>query len=63
MKGSLNAGSRRIDVALGREPAQLLEDGKRTQAVALVRERTGWGAAAADEAVTKLENLMKRMGS
>jgi len=64
MKGSLDAsaGERRIDVALGREIARLLETGRRPEAVALVRERTGWGAREADEAVAKLERLMKRLG-
>ena len=65
MKGSLDAsaGGRRIDVALGREIADLLETGRRPEAVALVRERTGWGAQEADEAVVKLENLKKRLES
>lgn len=64
MKGSLDAsaGKRRIDVALGREIARLLETGQRPEAVALVRERTGWDAGEADEMVTKLEGLMKRLG-
>jgi hypothetical protein len=65
MKSSLDAsaGTRRIDVGLGRELLQLLETGQRPSAVALVRERTGWGAPEADEAVTKLEKLMKRLES
>ncbi|HWS86319.1 MAG TPA: hypothetical protein VN282_05120 [Pyrinomonadaceae bacterium] len=64
LKGSLDAsaGARRIDVALGREIARLLETGRRPEAVALVRERTGWGAREADEAVGKLEGLRKRLG-
>ena len=64
MKGSLDASAetRRIDVALGREIARLLETGRRPEAVALVRERTGWGAQEADETVAKLEGLMKRLG-
>ena len=62
MKGSLDAsaGTRPIDVALGREIARLLEAGRRPEAVALVRGRTGWNAQEADEAVAKLEGLMKR---
>ena len=64
MKGSLDAGSRRrVSVELGREILALLETGRRAEAVALVRETTGWGAAEADEAVTKLENLKKRLES
>ena len=65
MKGSLDAsaGRRRIDVAMGREIAHLLETGQRPEAVALVRERTGWGAQEADETVSKLEKLMKRLES
>ena len=64
MKGSLDAsaGTRRVDVSLGREIADLLETGRRPEAVALVRERTGWGAQQADETVAKLERLMKRLG-
>ena len=64
MKGSLeaSAGGRRVDVRLGREIARLLEEGRRPEAVALVRGRTGWGAREADEAVAKLERLMKRLG-
>ena len=64
MKGSLeaSAGGRRVDVALGREIADLLEAGRRLEAVRLVRERTGWGLSEADEMVTKLESLRKRLG-
>lgn len=64
MKGSLeaSAGGRRVDVALGRELADLLEAERRAEAVALVRERTGWGLKEADEMVAKLESLMKRLG-
>jgi hypothetical protein len=63
MKGSLDKKSRRVDVALGKEILQLLEDGRRTEARALVRESTGWSAAEAETAVVRLEKLMKRMGS
>ena len=64
MRGSLDAsaGGRRVDVALGREILRLLETGRRPEAVALVRERTGWGAQEADEAVAKLERLAERLG-
>lgn len=65
LKGSLdaNARGRRVDVALGREILEMLETGRRAEAVALVRERTGWGAAEAEAAVVKLENLWKRLES
>jgi hypothetical protein len=65
MKGSFDAsaGGRRIDVGLGREILRLLETGRRQEAAALVRERTGWGAEEADEAIVKLEKLMKRLES
>ena len=65
MKGSLDASARgrRVDVALGREILEMLETGRRAEAVALVRERTGWGAVEADAAVVKLENLWKRLES
>ncbi len=63
-KGSLDAGSRRrVSVGLGRELLALLETGRRAEAVALVRETTGWGAAEADEAVVRLESLRKRLES
>ncbi|HEX8147608.1 MAG TPA: hypothetical protein VF591_10550 [Pyrinomonadaceae bacterium] len=63
MKGSLDAPARRVDVALGREILHLLEAGRREEAVALVRERTGWGAQEADEAVARLDRLRKRLES
>jgi hypothetical protein len=65
MKGSLDAGpqGRSINVALGREILGLLEAGRRVEAAALVRERTGWGAREADEAIVKLEKLMERLES
>lgn len=64
VKSSLDASAdgRRVDVALGREILQLLETGRRPEAVALVRGRTGRGAQEADEMVTRLEGLMKRLG-
>ena len=64
VKSSLDATAdgRRVDVALGREIARLLEDGRRPEAVRLVRGRTGRGAREADEMVTRLEGLMKRLG-
>jgi hypothetical protein len=61
-KGSLDASaSRRVTVELGREILQLLEEGRREEAVALVRETTGWGAREAGEVVVKLESLKKRL--
>jgi len=63
MRGSLHVPTRRVDVALGREILHLLEAGRRDEAVALVRERTGWGAQEADEAVVRLDNLRKRLES
>ena len=64
MKGSLDArAGRRVDISLGREMVELLEAGRREEAVALVRETTGWGAQEADEAVVKLDNLRKRLES
>jgi hypothetical protein len=52
-----------VSVGLGREILEMLEAGRRAEAVALVRETTGWGAAEADEAVAKLENLKRRLES
>ncbi len=64
MKGSLDASAgRRVSVKLGREILQMLETGRREEAVGLVREVTGWGAQEADEAVVRLENLKKRLES
>jgi len=63
LKGSLDAPARRLDVGLGREILHLLEAGRREEAAALVRERTGWGAQEADEAVARLDKLRKRLES
>lgn len=62
LKVSFDRASRRVDAALGREILHLLEEGRRADALALVREHTGWGAEEAEEAVKRLENLMKRVG-
>ena len=65
MKGSLdaNARGRGVSVEVGREILEMLETGRRAEAVALIRERTGWGAEEADAALLKLENLKKRLES
>lgn len=64
LEGSLGAGARRGDyVGLGREALSLLEAGRREEAVALVRGRTGLAAAEADAVVVRLEKLMKRLGT
>lgn len=63
LKGSLDAPARRLDVSLGREILHLLEAGRRAEAAALVRERTGWGAQEADEAVARLDKLRRRLES
>jgi hypothetical protein len=63
LKGSFGAPARRVDVRLGREILHLLEAGRREEAVALVREQTGWGAQEADEAVARLDKLRKRLES
>jgi len=63
MRGSLRGETRRVDVALGRDILRLLEDGDRAEAVALVRERTGWGPQEASEAVERLDSLRKRVSS
>jgi hypothetical protein len=63
MKGSLDTDvrGRRILLARGRELLELLESGRRAEAVALVRERTGWGADDAERTVARLESLKKRL--
>jgi hypothetical protein len=65
MKGSLDADKRgrRVDIALGREILEMLETNRRAEAIALVRERTGWSATEADASVAKLERLKKRLES
>jgi hypothetical protein len=63
MRGSLGGETRRVDVGLGREILRLLEEGNRAEAVALVRERTGWGPQEASEAVERLDSLRKRVSS
>jgi hypothetical protein len=63
MRTSLGGPVRRVDVALGRELLQMLEGGDRAGAVALVRERTGWGPQEASEAVERLDSLRKRVSS
>lgn len=63
MRGSLGSEVRRVDVALGRDILRLLEEGDRGQAVALVRERTGWGPQEASDAVERLDSLRKRVSS
>ena len=63
MRASLRGPVRRVDVALGRELLQMLEEGDRVEAIALVRERTGWGAQEASEAVERLDSLRKRVSS
>ncbi|HEV7893950.1 MAG TPA: hypothetical protein VGP08_25265 [Pyrinomonadaceae bacterium] len=65
MKGSLEANKhgRGVDVSLGREILEMLETGRRAEAVALVRERTGWGAEEAEASLAKLERLKERLES
>ena len=65
LKGSLDADKRGrgVDVRLGREILEMLETGRRAEAVALVRGRTGLGAEEAEAALVKLDNLRKRLES
>jgi hypothetical protein len=65
LKGSLdaNARGRGVSVELGQEILEMLETGRRAEAVALVRDRTGWSAAKAEAALVKLDNLRKRLES
>jgi hypothetical protein len=62
-RGSVGGETRRVDVALGRDILRLLEAGQRPRAVALVRERTGWGPQEASDAVERLDSLRKRVSS
>lgn len=65
MKGSLDANKRGrgVDTSLGREILEMLETGRRAEAVAIIRERTGWGAEEAEASLAKLERLKKRLES
>lgn len=65
MKGSLGADKRGrgVSVEVGREIVEMLETGRRAEALALIRERSGWGAEEAEAMLVKLENLWKRLGS
>jgi hypothetical protein len=65
MKGSLDANKhgRGVSLSLGEEIFGMLEAGRRDEAVALIRERTGWGAEEAEAMFVKLENLWKRWES
>ena len=65
LKGSLDAdkSGRGVSLALGEEIVGMLETGRRDEAVALIRERTGWGAEEAEAMFVKLENLWKRLES
>jgi hypothetical protein len=63
MSGSLDAESRHIGVALGREILGFLEKGQKPEAVKLVRERTGWSLKESLNAVERLESLRKRIES
>ena len=64
MKGSLDAGARRgVSVELGEEIWALLDAGRRAEALALVREASGWDAEEAERMLAKLEGLKKRLES
>jgi hypothetical protein len=65
IKGSLDADKRGrgVSLSLGEEIFGMLETGRRDEAVALIRERTGWGAEEAEAMFVKLENLWKRWES
>ena len=61
--GAAAAGGGGVSLQLGRDLEQLLAAGKKIEAVRLVRERTGMGLKESKEAVERLEELMKRLGS
>src|ERR1051325_11677822 len=65
LKGSLDADrrGRGVSLELGREILELLETGRRAEAVALIRERTGWSQEKAEASLSKLESLKKRLES
>ena len=64
LKGSLEAGARRrVSVEMGEEIWGLLEAGRRAEALALVREASGWDAEEAERMLAKLEGLKKRLES
>ena len=63
LKGSLeaNARGRGINVPLAHEVIEMLEAGRRAEAVALVRERTGWSEREAEKMLAWAEDLKKRL--
>jgi hypothetical protein len=64
MRGSLDAAAkRRVSVEMGEEIWALLEAGRRAEALALVREASGWGAEEAERMLAKLERLKGRLES
>jgi hypothetical protein len=66
MKGSPDASERarrRVTLGMGEEILGLLESGRRAEAVALVRETSGWDEAEAERMIAKLEGLKKRLES
>jgi hypothetical protein len=64
MRGSLDAkANRRVSVEMGEEIWALLDAGRRAEALALVREASGWDAEEAERMLSKLEGLKKRLES
>ena len=65
MKGSLDADrqGRRVLLKDGHVILEMLETNRRAEAVALIRERTGWGAEEAEAMLAKLERLKERLES
>jgi hypothetical protein len=65
MKGSLDATAARrgVSLELGQEIYGLLEAGRHAEAVARVREVSGWDAEEAERMVAKLETWKRRLES
>jgi hypothetical protein len=64
MSGSLESEQRgQIDIALGREIVQFLEEGRKIEAVKLVSEHTGWSLEKSLDALNRLDGLRKRLES
>jgi hypothetical protein len=63
LKGSLdaNARGRGVSVELAEEIIDLLDAGRRAEAVAVVRERTGWDAQRAEKMLAWAEDFRKRI--
>jgi succinylarginine dihydrolase len=65
MRSTFDGGAiahKRISVKLGEELLQMLNEGRRDEALRLVRERTGISDVEAETAIRRYETLKERLG-